>query len=136
MTQPCYENRIPDAEFVYWLKKFDPDLRVVWNPVRGRWVIMERNRLTSGENCILVWETEDKGYRDLDRGIAIRLQAMSAKYSQMIVDPQRYITELENKAAFQHNDIVRQVSNDIQGMIVDDIGSWRKAYENSRRGHF
>lgn len=136
MTHQGYENRIPDAEFAAWLKRFDPDLRIVWNPIRSRWVIMERNRLTGGENCILVWENADKSYRDLDRGIAIRLQGMKDKYNRIIVDPQRYISQLERTAEFQHDDAIRRVGNDIKAMIVDDIDSWRIGYENARSGRY
>lgn len=122
----------PDSAFVAWLHRFDPDLRVRWNPSRQRWVIDERNQQTRLWQCILVWEADDGAFAPLNRDLVLRLELMRAKYQQMIVSPQQYITELVHQAETQRERMERSAADDRRHMIVDDIRWWRKGFAELR----
>jgi len=129
------EIRQPDAEFVLWLKNFDPELRCRWNPQLKRWVIDERNRETRQFQCILVWQTDKGDELPLSRDLCVRLELMRAKYKQMlIVSPSQYLRELQDKADRQWAESQAHAGMERRGLIAEDINLWRKAANNARAG--
>lgn len=102
--------REPDSDFVHWLNNFSRSvgtkLRCRFNPQRKRWVIDERNSQNGLWQNILVWETDDGQYLDLNRDLAVRLQLNAWKYKQLIVSPNDYIRELveKNDAQIAHRE--------------------------------
>lgn len=125
--------REPDSEFVRWLRHFDPNLRVRFNPQRQRWVIDERNYETKLWQCILVWETDDGAYLDLNRDLALRLQLMRSKYQKLIVSPVDYVRDLERKSSLMHKQELQHVEDETFHQMMDDRKFLRAVMENSRR---
>lgn len=126
--------RQPDSEFVDWLNRFDPELRVRWNPQRHRWVIDERNRKTGHWQCILVWEDDKHQELPLNHDLAFRLQLMRHKYNQLIVSPDDYIRELQANADFQQRQQEEHAAMERRGLIAEEISQWRQAFRNMQSG--
>lgn len=98
-------NIEPDSDFTEWLKgharSVGVEMRVRFNPQRKRWVIDERNKQTRMWQCILVWETDDGRYLDLNRDLALRLQLNAWKYKQLIISPSEYLSRIQRQADAQ-----------------------------------
>lgn len=123
-------TREPEAEFVYWLDRFGRSigaaLRCRFNPQRKRWVVDERNRENGLWQCILVWETDDGKYLDLNRELALRLELNAWKYNQMIISPKDYLLDLQRRADNQLGEINRSAEDETVYAMKQDKAGIRK----------
>ncbi len=126
---------LPDSEFVGWLKRFDPNLRVRWNPASKRWCIDEKNKENGCYQNILIWQSDDNEYLPLNKDLVLRLELMRAKKNHMlIVGPQEYLRELQAKADWLERERIRGVRLDTKNKMIDEIGLWRKAWREAEYG--
>lgn len=121
--------REPDSDFVHWLRWFDPDLRVRWNPQRQRWIIDEKNRQTKLWSTILTWEDDDGNMLPLNRDLALRLQLMRTKYNDILrVGLDDYLGDLNSRADFLKEQAVDHASMDAKHFIVDNHKLLKKLF--------
>lgn len=127
------ETREPDSDFVHWLRWFDPELRVLWNPQLRRWCIDELNKETKLWQRILIWQSDEKEALPLSRDLALRLQLMRTKYSALVqLGSDDYLNGLQDKCDFLNQERVEHARMDARHFIVDNIGSFRAALEAQR----
>lgn len=97
----------PDTDFVIWLKHFDPNLRIRFNPQLHRWVVDEKNLENGVWTRKLVWETDDGKFREIDRDLALRLQLMNLNYKKLIkVGTMDYLRDRFNEADLMKRQLI------------------------------
>lgn len=119
LTDPSFEKR---------LKGFDPNLRLMFDQKRKRWVVNEWALDNSGWNCILIAEDKNGDPEPLGDWIfqALRIKR-DAGDRKMEMGANAYFNGLVEKAKYQKMKLAQSASSENVDMIKDDIVSWRKA---------
>lgn len=126
LTELLFERR---------LRNFDPNLRLMFDQVKKRWVILEWAYDNSGWNCILIAQDKEGNPKPLGDWVFNQLFVKRHNYEvkrSMGVDA--YIKHLEEKAKIQKQQIAENASDDNQAMIRDNITQWRKAAKELDNG--
>lgn len=126
LTDPTLENRI---------KNFDPNLKLMFDQVKKRWVINEWAQDNSGWNCILIAQDKEGNPEPLGEWVfqALRVKR-DAWEKKMAMGANAYFKHLIDKADSQKRKMAESASLENQDMIRDDIISWRKAAKEIGKG--
>ncbi len=120
LTDPTFEAR---------LKRFDPNLKLMFDQVKKRWIVLEKAYDGSGFNVLLV--CEDKATKEpvpLGEWVFMTLYAWRKEYERkrgMGID--KWLNDLKNEAISQKEEIAEKASQDNVDLIKDEIIQWKKA---------
>jgi len=126
LTDPSLEKRI---------KAFDPNLKLMFDQTKKRWVINEWAQDNSGWNCILIAEDKDGNPEPLGEWVfqVLRLKR-DAWEKKIAMGANAYFNSLMDKAREQKQKMAEDASSENVDMIKDDIISWRKAAKEIEKG--
>ncbi len=119
LTDPTFEAR---------LKRFDPNLKLMFDQNKKRWTVLEKAYDGSGFNILIISEDANKNPLPLGEWVFRTLYAWKKEYERkrdMGVD--KWLVNLRYKAFNQKEEIEKQSSQDNIDLIKDDIIQWKKA---------
>lgn len=118
LTDPTFETR---------LKQFDPALKLMFDQIKKRWVVLEWAPDNSGWNIIL--KAEENGQpRALGEWVFKELHEMRRKYDEKHGNPDQFWRDLIWKADWQKDMIDTKVSIDHQHLLSEERNEWRRAW--------
>lgn len=106
----------PDRGFVKQLKRLDPDLDVVWNRFKERWIIIERGKETGRWHIVMRVQNEDGSYRPLDNRILKDLERVRFMFNQGV---KAFCDQLEAEEREEEAQKVRDYETELH-----NIGDW------------
>lgn len=120
LTDPAFEAR---------LKTFDPNLELVFDQTRERWMVLEKALDGSGTyNIIIIAEDKDKQPKPLGEWVFNTLYVYRQRYDEKVrVGVDNWLNGLADEAKRQKAEMEEKASQDNVDRIKDDITSWRKA---------
>lgn len=119
ITDPFFERR---------LKAFDPALKLSFDQMSKRWVILEKAPDGSGFNCIIKAEYPDKTERPLGEWVFEKLHKYRQIYELKVkMGASQWLDDLKRQALENRQKEEEKISLEHQALIRDDLISWRKA---------
>lgn len=119
---------IENPSFERRLKAFDPRLKLMFEQKSKRWVIMEAAYDNSGWNVILKAENKDGSEKPLGEwvfnALFVKRRNWEVKAAQGAT---RWIDDLKYQAEKQKQIITKNISQEHQEMLREDVLQWRKA---------
>lgn len=119
ITDPFFEKR---------LQAFDPNLKLMFDQNKKRWVILEKAGDKSGWNCIIKCEFKDGTERPLGNWVFEKLRRYRDIHElKMRMGVDGWLNKLRAEAFYQKDKLNEEASVDHQLALRDDITQWRKA---------
>lgn len=123
-----YSTVLQDPFFERKLKGFDPNLRLVFDQIRKKWVVLEAALDGSGWNIILTCEDEKGNSKAPGEWVMNRLFVYRQRYEEkqrMGVDNwfERLKSDLDAHVAKEE----QKISDEYQARLREDVVQWRKA---------
>ncbi len=118
LTDPTFEKR---------LKNFDPRLKLIFDQLKKRWVIVEWALDNSGWNVILTAQHEDGTPKPLGEWVFNCLWVYRQRHEKkqnMGLD--NWLHSMRDEADAQRTAIEESVSDDHKAMLREDVTQWRK----------
>lgn len=126
LTDPTFEKR---------LKAFDSRLKLMFDQRKKRWVVLEWAYDNSCYNIILVCEDENKNPLPVGEWVFNTLVAYRRRWENKKTSGANcWLDQLAYEAKCQKEKIVKNVSDDNQARIKEDITQWRKASKSIYSG--
>lgn len=118
LMDPTFENR---------LKNFDPNLILVFDQIRKRWVVMEKALDGSGHNILIVAEDDHGNPKPLGEWVFNALFVYRARHEEKHrMGADQWIAQLKHQAEYENAKSAVKASQTAKEMIVDDINVWRR----------
>jgi hypothetical protein len=124
---------LKDPWFEVWLKRFDPNLRLVFDQGRRKWIILEWSPPAGAYNILLVCEDKDGNPKGLGDWVKNKLIVWRNNYEvkkRQGVD--QWMNALNKEALRQKEEIDQRCSKEMQYIINDERLGFRKAYREMR----
>lgn len=126
LTDPSFERR---------LQAFDPNLRLMFDQARKRWIVMEWALDNSGWNCLIIAEDSKGDPKPLGEWVFSKLFVKRHNYElKKQLGADGYFNNLLAQAHEQQEQMAASASDDNQAMIREDITQWRKAAKEIEKG--
>ncbi|OQA61432.1 MAG: hypothetical protein BWY41_00112 [Candidatus Atribacteria bacterium ADurb.Bin276] len=119
LQDPFFENK---------LRNFDPNLRLTFDQIQKKWVVLEAAPDGSGWNVILACEDEDGNPKAPGEWVLNRLYVYRQRYEakrEMGID--EWFKRLKSDLDAYVEKKEQQISDDHQAMLREDVVQWRKA---------
>lgn len=119
---------ISDPSFERRLHAFDPRLKLMFDQVSKRWVILEQAYDNSGWNVILKAENKDGTERPLGEWVFNSLYVKRHNWEHAAkVGAAKWIDDLKYQLEKKREKEREKFSDDHKAMLRDDVLQWRKA---------
>lgn len=122
---------LTDIDFERRLRIFDPNLRLIFNKSKERWVILEK-RLDGMYNTVFALEDRDGNSMPPGEWVLNKLLVFKHNADMIRGDPNGFWKDWDYYK--EHRDAVseRSIRDDSIHRIVDDILTWRKAIRKAQ----
>lgn len=127
-----YSLILQDPHFERRLKAFDPNLKLVFNQVNKRWVILEWAMDNSGWNVLLTAEDDQKNPLPLGEWIFNKLYVWRHNYLEKRKNPDQWWKNLEIEAEQQQLMMDAASSRSNQAILIDEVNEYRRAARELR----
>ena len=118
LTDPTFESR---------LRSFDPNLKLMFDQIRKKWVILEWALDNSGWNILLTAEDDKKQPKALGEWVFNKLYVWRHNAELRNKDPHQFFKDAKWNAEWDESKIETQSSIDHQNILKDERHEWRKA---------
>lgn len=116
-----------DPTFEKRLKGFDPNLILLFDQTKQRWVVLEKALDSGCHNIIIVAEDESGNPKPLGDWVFNQLFVYRAKFEEKHrMGADQWIAHLKYQADYENAKSLAKASQTAREMIVDDINVWRR----------
>lgn len=121
-----YSTILADPYFEARLKSFDPNLKLMFDQHKKKWIVLEWALDNSGWNLILTCEDKEGNPKPVGDWILNKLYVQRHNAEERRRNPQQYFDDLMYKAEYEKNKIEESAHSEQRAKLIDDIISWRK----------
>lgn len=122
-----YSTVVVNPYFEKRLKNFDSSLKLLFDQLKKKWVILEWAPDNSGWNIIYTAEDDFGNAMPLGEHVFEHLHDMRRKYALRFQDPNAYFDSLIAESERQKAEIERKSSEAHKTQLLDDVNDWRRA---------
>lgn len=122
-----YSTMLVDPYFEKKLKSFLPSLKLMFDQVKKKWVILEWAPDNSGWNIIYTFQDDFGNPMPLGDYVFDHLRDMMNQNEIKLKNPDAYFDNLIYKSEKQKEEIQRKSSEEHKKKLLEDINEWRKS---------
>lgn len=127
-----YSLILTDLNFEKRLKHFDPNLKLMFNKVEKKWVILEWAPDGSGWNILFKCEDDQKKPKGVGEWVFNKLFVMRNNYEYRKSNPDRFFDDLLYYGEKKEEERELKASEEHKSKLLDDRNLWRKAARELR----
>lgn len=125
-----YSTFLVDPAFEARLRLYDPQLKLMFDQVTKRWVILVWAEDNSGWQILMKCEDDFGNPMPLGDHVFTHLNWMRRQYEEKRKSPTVFLDSLIEKAEAYKEKRSKELSEEAQYRVRHDISQWRKAFNN------